>query len=113
VALEFAFVGGLGIAMCAYSLAREANIEFDPKPASRYVLTHIHTEDVISRRRGRERHRYYLLCSDWRTGRAGHSLRLQISSGTYRQLAGVDSAAIYVRPGLLHFDWVEKIEPAW
>jgi len=113
VALEFALIGGMGIAMSTYSLAREANIEFDQKPASRYVLTHIDTEDVISRRRGRERHRYYLLCSDWRTGREGYPLRLQISPVTYRQLVGNESAAIYIRPGLLHFDWVEKIEPAW
>jgi hypothetical protein len=112
VALEFALVGGLGIAMSTYSLAREANIELDPNPASRYVLTHIDTAHFISRGRlNSERHTYYLLCSDWRTGREGRPLELQISSGTYRQIVGHESAAIYVRPGLLHFDWVEKIEP--
>jgi hypothetical protein len=75
------------------------------------VLTQIHTEDRIRRRRGRERHSYYLHCSDWRTGREGYPLRLQISSATYRQIVDQDSAAIYVRPGRFHFDWVEKIEP--
>ncbi len=34
-------------------------------------------------------------------------------SSAYYRMEGSRSAAIYVRPGVLGFDWVEKIEPTW
>lgn len=112
VVLEFAIVGGLGFIMSTFALAREANIGFDSQPAARHLLTDISTEHKITRgRRGSKHHYYYLHCWDWREGHKGDPLRLEVSSSTFRQMEGIQSAAVYVKPGLLRFDWVERIEP--
>jgi hypothetical protein len=114
VILEFAIVGGLGLALATYALAREANMEFDFQPANRHVLTEVRTEHRITYgRRGRRHHHYYVHCTDWRQRHAGAPLRLEISSSLFRRMQGSSSAAVFVRPGLFGFDWVEKIEPAW
>jgi hypothetical protein len=114
VLLEFAVVGGIGLIMSTYALAREANMDFDFEPSTRYELTNIQTEHRTTRgRRGRKHQHYYLYCPDWRNGHEGRRLRLEISSSTFYEMKDSRSAAIYIRPGLLGFDWVEKIEPAW
>jgi hypothetical protein len=114
VILEFALVGGLGLVLGSYALAREANMEFDFRTATRHVLTDTRTEHRITRgRRGRKHHHYYVHCTDWRKGHEGMPLRVEIHSSTYRRMQNSTAAAIYVRPGLFGFDWVEKIEPIW
>jgi hypothetical protein len=114
VMLEFALVGGLGLMLGTYALAREANMEFDYYPAIRQVLTDVYTEHRVTHgRRGRKYHHYYMHCADWRKGHEGRPLRLEINSWTYDRLQGSHSAVIYVRRGLLRFSWVEKIEPSW
>ncbi|MGH8240761.1 MAG: hypothetical protein ACREXP_27600 [Steroidobacteraceae bacterium] len=114
VILEFALVGGLGLILGTYALAREANMEFDFQAATRHVLTDVRTEHRITRgRRGRKNHYYYVHCTDWRREHEGAPLRLQINSSAFYRMQGSSSAAISVRPGMLGFDWVEKIEPTW
>jgi len=110
VILECALVGGLGLLLGTYALAREANMEFDSRPATA-VVSKIHLEHRVRKgRRGSTYHDYYVYCRDWRPGKAG-TLRLEIYSDTYVLLRRKPSATIHVKPGLFGFDWVEKIEP--
>lgn len=112
VIVEFALVGGVGLWLGTYALAREADMEFDFHAANR-VVTAIHTEHKISKgRRGSTYHHYYLHCMDWRRGHEGERLSMEIAASDYQRLQNMHEAAISVRPGLLGFDWVEKIEPA-
>lgn len=113
VIVEFALVGGVGLLLGTYALAREANMEFDFH-APNQVVTAIHTEHRISTgRRGRTYHHYYAHCTDWRMGHEGTPLRIEITSSDYQRLQNNREAAIYVKPGLFGFDWIEKIEPTW
>jgi hypothetical protein len=113
VIFEFALAGGLGLLLSTYALAREANMEFDFYPATRHVVTDVYTEHRVRRgRRGRTHHSYYMNCADWRRGYEGHPLRLEIDSRTYALLQGSHAATVYARPGLFHFAWVERIDPA-
>ena len=95
VILEFVLVGGLGLVLGTYALAREANMEFDFRAATRHVLTDVRTEHCITRgRRGRKNHYYYVHCTDWRRGHEGAPLRLQINSSAFYRMEGGSSAAI-------------------
>jgi hypothetical protein len=112
VALEFAIVGGIGLMLSTFVLAREANMTFDFQPARRVELAATSTEERIHHGRRRDYSTYYLHCLDWRKGHEGESLRLQIPYATYYALQPQRPAVLYVRPGLFHFDWIERIEPA-
>jgi hypothetical protein len=112
VILECLLVGGLGLVLATYALAREANVEFDFHPATRVVSN----VELILEMSGGGRHGggrsflYYIHCRDWRPGHEGR-LRLKISASDFYELSLTHTAAIYVRPGLFGFEWVEKIEP--
>lgn len=111
VMLECILVGGLGLLLGIYALAREANMEFDFHPATRVVSSVRPIREFSSGRRfGGGHSRYYIYCRDWRPGHEGR-LRLKISASDFYLLSLERTAAIYVRPGLFGFEWVEKIEP--
>jgi hypothetical protein len=111
VVLEFVLVGGLGFVLGGYALAREADMEFDSHPASPVVVD-VSVDHRVSRGgRNSTHHSYYVYCADWRSGHEGQRLSIEITSSTYQRLQGRSSAAIYVRPGSLGFDWIERIEP--
>jgi hypothetical protein len=112
VLVEAVLVGGMGFVVGLFALARELNIEFDTHPPQSIELTDVRAEHKISRgRRGRTNHDYYLHVPDWRESRRGASLRLEISSALYQQLANESRVALQVKPGLLGFEWVESIRP--
>jgi hypothetical protein len=111
VILECILVGGLGLLLATYALAREVNVEFDFHPATRVVSKVDPIRVTSSGRYGRTANSsYYIYCRDWRPGHEGR-LRLKISYSDYYLLSLKRTAAIYVRPGLFGFEWVEKIEP--
>jgi hypothetical protein len=113
VLLEFLLVGGVGLWLGTYALAREANMEFDGHASTPYALADIRTEHEIRRgRRGRKHHHYYVNCADWRPSHAGERLRLEITEEDFDRMGNARAAIVYIRPGLFGFDWVEKIDPS-
>jgi hypothetical protein len=109
VILECTLVGGLGLQLATYALAREANVAFDFHPATRVVTNVTPISEFSGGRFRGGSSRYYIYCRDWRSGHEGR-LRLKISASDFYELSLTPRAAIYVRPGLFGFEWVEKIE---
>lgn len=111
VLLEVLLVGSWGFVLSGHALAREANLAFDGRPPRLVHVSGIDTEHVVRRgKRGRRTHRYYVHVDDWRASGAP-TLRLEIDSATYGRLPDGGDATLYVRPGALGFEWIERIEP--
>lgn len=112
VLLEAALVGSAGFVLSTFGLAREANVDFDQRPAQVHVMNDIHTEQRTTiGRNGRQRHYFYVYTADWRPGRSD-PLRLEIDRSSFERLGETRMVTIRTRPGALGFEWVESIEPA-
>lgn len=114
VLIEFALVGIVGFALSSFALGREMNMDLDSSPATSYVLPNIRTEyEVSKRRRDGTRHHYYVHTVEWRPSHSSAYRKLEITAAEYRSLQSATEAVIYVRPGALGFEWIERIQPNW
>jgi hypothetical protein len=112
VLIEGVLVGTFGFVLSAFALAREANIAFDVQRPQLHELHNIRVEHRITTgRRGRKNHHYYLHTPDWRPEHSGEPLKLEIDRGDYLLLEGKTEAIVFLRPGALGYQWIERIAP--